>query len=84
MVPSTWVDMPEPRPNKDNLLRDYARYSGLGIQMAISLAIPLYVGWWLDDRFGSTPWGILGGIVFGLASIFTLLYKLTIQSGKKK
>jgi ATP synthase protein I len=84
MAPSTWVGMPEPRPNKENLLRDYARYSGLGIQMAISLAIPLYAGWWLDNRYESTPWGILGGIVFGLASIFTLLYKLTIQSGKKK
>lgn len=84
MAPPIWVDMPEPLPNNEKLLRDYARYSGLGIQMAISLAIPLYAGWWIDDHYGSTPWGILGGIFFGLASIFALLYKLTIQSGKKK
>jgi F0F1-type ATP synthase assembly protein I len=64
-------------------LRDYARYSGLGIQMAISLGLPIYGGWWLDERYASSPWGILGGIVFGLVSIFSLLYKLTLQSGKK-
>ncbi len=65
-------------------MRDYARYSGLGIQMAVSLAVPLYLGWWLDERYGSSPWGILVGIFLGLFSIFSLLYKLTIQSGKKK
>jgi F0F1-type ATP synthase assembly protein I len=37
----------------------------------------------LDERFSSSPWGILGGIALGLLSIFSLLYKLTIQSGKK-
>lgn len=66
-----------------NPLRDYARYSGLGIQMAISLGLPIYGGWWLDERYASSPWGILGGIVFGLVSIFSLLYKLTLQSRKK-
>lgn len=65
---------------RDKLLRDYARYSGIGIQMAVSLALPIYGGWWLDERYASTPWGILGGVLFGLVSIFTLLYKLAIQS----
>lgn len=68
---------------RDKPLRDYARYSGLGIQMAVSLGVPIYGGWWLDERYASSPWGILGGIAFGLLSIFSLLYKLTIQSGKK-
>lgn len=68
---------------RDKILRDYARYSGLGIQMAVSLGLPLYAGWWLDKTYETSPWGILGGIVIGLASIFSLLYKLTIQSGKK-
>lgn len=76
--------MPETSRNKKDLMRDYARYSGLGIQMAVSLAVPLYLGWWLDERYGSSPWGILVGIFLGLFSIFSLLYKLTIQSGKKK
>jgi F0F1-type ATP synthase assembly protein I len=67
----------------DKLLRDYAKYSGLGIQMAVSLGLPLYGGYWLDDRYGSSPWGILAGIALGLLSIFSLLYKLTIQSKNK-
>lgn len=68
---------------QDKPLRDYARYSGIGIQMAVSLGLPIYGGWWLDERYASSPWGILGGIAFGLLSIFSLLYKLTLQSGRK-
>ncbi len=70
-------------PVKPEILRDYARYSGLGIQMAVSLGLPIYAGYWLDERYSSSPWGILIGIALGLLSIFSLLYKLTIQSGKK-
>ena len=54
----------------DKLLRDYAKYSGLGIQMAVSLGLPIYAGYWLDERFASSPWGILIGIFLGLMSIF--------------
>lgn len=66
-----------------NDLRNYAKYSGFGIQMAVSLALPIYGGWWLDDRYGWSPLGILIGVALGMLSIFSLLYKLAIQSGKK-
>lgn len=71
-------------PVKPEILRDYAKYSGLGIQMAVSLGLPIYGGWWLDERYASSPWGILIGIALGLLSIFSLLYKLSIQSGNKR
>lgn len=64
-------------------VQTYARYSGIGIQMAVSLGLPIAGGLWLDQRYGSSPWALLGGIVFGLASVFSVLFKLARESARK-
>lgn len=64
-------------------VRAYAKYSGMGLQMAISLGLPIFAGWWLDDRYGWAPWALLGGIVFGMMAVFSVLYKLARESGRK-
>lgn len=34
-----------------------------------------FIGWWLDNRYQSTPWFLLGGIGLGLAVGFNSLFK---------
>ena len=54
--------------------KDWLAYSGLGIQMAITIVICLWIGIKLEDySLFSPPYGQLVGIFFG---IFTSIYNL--------
>jgi len=60
--------------NKHN--KHWLQYSGIGIQMAITMMIT----WWLGEKIESyfeiltKPWGQITGLFFGLfASIYNLI-----------
>ena len=56
---------------------EWVKYSGLGIQMAVSVIIFLYLGKWIGAKFGSEIFGMLIGIFFGLfASTYNLLKQI--------
>ena len=55
---------------------EWAKYSGLGIQMAISVVLCLYIGKWVGQKFNYETLGSLIGIFFGL---FTSMYNLIKQ-----
>ena len=55
---------------------EWAKYSGLGIQMAISVVLCLYIGKWAGQKFNHETLGSLIGIFFGL---FTSMYNLIKQ-----
>jgi F0F1-type ATP synthase assembly protein I len=64
-------------------IQAYAKYSGIGLQMAISLGVPIACGLWLDQRYATTPWALLAGIAFGMLAIFSVLFKLARESTRK-
>lgn len=43
------------------------RYTGLGIELAVFLVAGTLGGNWIDEKYGTAPWGILGGVAFGVA-----------------
>ncbi len=45
----------------------WLRYSGLGLELAGAVALCTLLGWWIDGRFGTAPWGVLIGALFGMA-----------------
>ena len=55
----------------------WIRYSGIGLELAGILAGLALAGYWIDGRFGTSPWGILGGVVLGLVGG---LYNLVRES----
>lgn len=55
----------------------WVRYSGVGLQLAGAIGGLALVGSWIDRRFGTAPWGILGGVVIGLVGG---LYNLVRES----
>tara|TARA_B100000029_G_scaffold41543_1_gene38669 strand:- start:1042 stop:1239 length:198 start_codon:yes stop_codon:yes gene_type:complete len=62
---------------KKNNSNEWAKYSGLGIQMAVSVLICLYIGKWIGFRLGSENLGALFGTLFGLfASIYNLIKQI--------
>jgi F0F1-type ATP synthase assembly protein I len=55
----------------------WVRYSGVGLELAGAMAGLAFIGYWIDGRFGTQPWGILGGVVIGLVGG---LYNLVRES----
>jgi hypothetical protein len=43
-------------------------YSYVGIFFGVSVAICLYAGYWLDERFHTKPWFSLCGVLLGVAT----------------
>jgi ATP synthase protein I len=82
------VDSPaagDPPPDRDwsRALREAAPYLGIGVSFAASVLLGTGAGYWLDRRFGTTPWGLLAGAAFGLFAGFYQFTK-TVAIGKKK
>jgi F0F1-type ATP synthase assembly protein I len=46
-------------------MRELAPYLMLGTQLAVTVLFLGGIGWLIDDRFGSTPWGLVGGLCLG-------------------
>lgn len=60
---------------------DYARYGSIGISWVVSSVIYVYLGFraggWLDQRFGTAPLFLAGGLVAAIAlSFWSLLEQL--------
>jgi F0F1-type ATP synthase assembly protein I len=66
-------------------LRDSAPYLGIGSSLAFTVLLCLWVGHWLDEKFGTEPRYFLVGAVVGVAAAalhFWRMYK-TMVGGKK-
>jgi len=50
----------------DSRFPGWVRYSGVGLELAGATAGLALVGYWIDGKFGTSPWGILGGVIIGI------------------
>ena len=64
----------------DQRFPGWVRYSGLGLQLAGATAGLALVGAWIDRRFASAPWGLLGGVVIGLVGGLYNLVRESLQA----
>jgi F0F1-type ATP synthase assembly protein I len=44
----------------------WVRYSGIGLELAGATAGLALLGYWIDSKFGTSPWGILIGVAIGI------------------
>ena len=44
----------------------WVRYSGVGLELAAATAGLAFLGHWIDGKYGTGPWGILGGVLIGI------------------
>jgi F0F1-type ATP synthase assembly protein I len=61
----------------DKRFPGWVRYSGIGLELAGAIAGLALIGYWIDARFATKPWGMLGGVVMGLVGG---LYNLVRES----
>ena len=53
-----------------------AQFTGLGWYIAAAIVFPTLGGVWLDDRAGTSPLFLLGGLLFGVVLAFYGVYRM--------
>ena len=75
--------MPEaPRPGSKKTDRSWIRLSSMGFELAGAVAGFTLVGYWVDRRWGTGPWGLLTGIGLGLIGGMYNLIRQSLLASK--
>ncbi len=56
----------------------------IGISMILPIVMGLYIGKWLDGKFGTGPIFLLIFIIMGVGSAFVNLFKITEKDTRQK
>jgi F0F1-type ATP synthase assembly protein I len=64
-------------------LRKVGPYLDIGLVFAILLVLGVFLGRWLDARWGTEPWMLLVGALLGMASGFYHFFKVVLGRGKR-
>ena len=64
----------------DRRFPGWVRHSGVGLELAGATAGLAFIGYWIDRKFGTEPWGILGGVVIGLVGGLYNLVRESLQA----
>lgn len=67
-----------PPTEEESVRRSGLAYSA-GITFFGSVVFMLFLGWGADLLFGSSPWGLVGGIVLGAIIGFVQFFRITSQ-----
>jgi ATP synthase protein I len=73
---------PDKLKNVSKIYREVGPYLGLGMQLAITVTVMVFIGIWLDEKFDLSP---VFTIVFAMLGVFAGMYnfiKSVINSGK--
>ena len=68
----------EPESSAETMRRSGLAYSA-GVAFAAAVIFMLILGWGADVLLGTSPWGIVGGIILGSIIGFVQLFRLTSQ-----
>jgi len=61
-----------------------ASYMTLGLQLGLSVVAFLFLGRWLDGKFGTDPWLMLAGLALGATGGLIAFLKQAADMGKSE
>ncbi|HOB75228.1 MAG TPA: AtpZ/AtpI family protein [Phycisphaerae bacterium] len=67
------VEARPPKPTQSGALR----LAGAGVELAGTVAVACLLGYWIDNRFGTSPWGI---VILAAIGVVGGLYNLVRRS----
>lgn len=71
-------------PEKNKGMSKFARFSSLGIQMGVIIALFTWLGTYLDDKYKTTTaWWTIGLSLFGVVAALTLVIKEVMKMSKE-
>lgn len=62
--------------------QNWGHYLGYGLQMLVGVVLGVFVGRWIDGKYHTDPWGVMGGSMLGLAAGMYLMIKDAIRMNK--
>lgn len=66
---------PDDREDRPTPMLQAGEVMGVGLQFAGAILIFLFLGRWLDEKLGTSPWLLLIGVMVGAAAGFYSLYR---------
>lgn len=75
---------PEPEKPRQSTATSGLQYAGIGIQLAGSILLFLFLGQWLDRRLGTEPWLLLIGVLVGAAAGFFSMYRQLVIGPRER
>ncbi|HSD62670.1 MAG TPA: AtpZ/AtpI family protein [Ignavibacteriaceae bacterium] len=67
---------------RSNFAVNYGPYLGLGLQLAVTVVVMVFLGIWLDDKFGTNPWLTVIFSFLGIAAALYNFLKSVLKSDK--
>ncbi|MEN3038912.1 MAG: AtpZ/AtpI family protein [Candidatus Kryptonium sp.] len=65
-------------------IKEVAPYSGLGLQLAVTVVIFWFIGRLIDEHYGTSPqWMIIGAVLGIIIGMYNFI-KAVIELGKKR
>ena len=61
--------------DKGRLIKQIAMYSTLGLEMGLSVAVGVGIGYYLDKWLKTEPWFLIIFLLFGVVAGFRSLYR---------
>ncbi|MEK9135593.1 MAG: AtpZ/AtpI family protein [Bacteroidota bacterium] len=65
-------------------LAAFAPYLTIGMQLAIAVVGCFFLGRWLDEEFGTSPWLMITGLALGTAGGFISFFRSAMTMAKKE
>jgi ATP synthase protein I len=70
--------------DRDSFLIAFGVYGAVGFQLVASFLIGVFVGQWLDKKWGTDPWMMFLGLILGAGGGFYNLFRLVDWKNKRK
>lgn len=73
----------EQEPLTKNPAKDFGPFLTMGLQLAISVVVFFFIGYWLDGKFGTSPWLTIVGSVLGATGGLIKFLREATRLGKQ-
>jgi F0F1-type ATP synthase assembly protein I len=60
--------------------KDFLRFASLGLEIAVAVFLCAFIGYKIDIKFHSKPWGMVVGVILGAAAGMWNAYKLAVKN----
>ena len=74
--------MEYPGKPRQSTMQQLGPYLGLGFQLVAATVAFGALGYWLDGRFGTSPWMLVIGLVLGAAGGMISFIRTALKAGK--
>lgn len=60
--------------------RSVGELASLGLSFVLAIVMGTAIGWWVDQRFGTAPWGFIVFFACGVAAGILNVYRITARA----